>query len=148
MRMLRIVSVLAALCVLGYMLSPYRPIEGLSVSHLWLMISVLLFLGSVFLLHRGGGIGVVLQLAGSGALLLTSLFDLATSWIGHYGHDYGLGDPIPILNSLKTPLVEIPMIILGFFTLLFPVGFLIYTVRASREPSNQAMQRTEPRSDA
>ena len=102
-RVVRIGLVLAAFCIVGYILSPYRPVEGLRVAHLWLLFSTLLFAGSVLLLRRCGGVGVLLQVAGSAALLLLNLFDFATNWIGHYAVDYGLGDPIPILNALKTP---------------------------------------------
>ena len=128
-RFLLIAASLAALCIIGYLVSLFRPVEGLEVAHLWLLISVLLFVGSVFLLRRAGGLGALLQVIGSTALLLMNLFDFATNWIGHYAVDYGLGDPIPILRSLQTPVIEIPMNICAFLTLSFPVGFLMYATR-------------------
>ncbi|HEY5991912.1 MAG TPA: hypothetical protein VIU10_04975 [Candidatus Udaeobacter sp.] len=122
-RFLLITVIFAAVCVVGYILSPYRPVEGLRVAHLWLLISVFLFIGSVFLVRRVGGIGALLQLVGSAALLLINLFDFITNWIGHYAVDYGLGDPIPILRSLQAPIIQIPVNICAFLTLLFPIGF-------------------------
>ena len=76
----------------------------------------------------------MLQLAGSIALVLVALFAFATSWIGHYAAYYGLGDPNRILNSLHTPFVQVPMNILGFAALLFPIGFVVHAVRKSRKP--------------
>lgn len=129
MRIMRVALVLVALCVVGYLVSPFHPVEGLRIAYLWLFISIPLFAGSMLLLHRIGGWGVLLQVVGSAALLLLKLFDFVTSWIGHYAVDYGLGDPIVILDALHTPFVEIPMGVLAFLTLLFPAGFLIYAVR-------------------
>jgi hypothetical protein len=125
------VAVFAALCVVGYIVSPYRPVEGLRVAYLWLFIAMLLFAGSVILLRRVGGTGALLQVGGSAAMLLLNLFDFVANRIGHHAVDYGLGDPVPILRSLQTPVIEIPMGILGFLTLLFPIGFFLYAARVS-----------------
>jgi hypothetical protein len=38
--------------------------------------------------------------------------------------------------------VEIPANIVGFLSLFFPIGFLVYALRTKSQPSNQPMQPT------
>ena len=122
----------AALCVVGYFVAPYAPIEALLVSSLCLAISTPILVGAILLLRRAGGFGALLQVAGSAALFLVSLFQLFTSLIAHYGFRVGLGDPIVLLRSVETA-AEVPMNILWFLTLLFPLGFLWYTLGVKRQ---------------
>jgi hypothetical protein len=118
-------------------------VEGLRVSELWLLIATFLLVGSIFLFRRVGGLGTVLRLVGATALFLLKVFEFSMSWIGRYGYDLGLGDPIVLLRSLKN--VEIPANIVGFLSLFFPIGFLVYALRTKPQPSNQPMQPTAGR---
>jgi hypothetical protein len=108
---------------------------------LQLALSLVVAVASIILFrHSGGWPGILLVVGSVGYLLVTAqntFFMYATehNWI-----------------SLQSRLwehwsVSLFFRISGLASLCFPVGFLWFALRASRA-SNQAMQRTAPRSDA
>ena len=130
-RLVCIAAGLAALCVVGYLVAPYAPIEALLVSSLWLLIATPILVAAILLLRRVGGLGTLLQVVGSAALFLASVFKFISSLIAHYAYRKGLGDPLVLLRSPNS-VAAVPLKIVLYLTPLFPLGFLLYALRVKQ----------------